>query len=335
MKPLLAGVLVAAGLHLSATATLVRPFAANRVLVVEAHATAGATCSLADTITGARYHGPSTATWRWRPSIWAHGIDTITVSCTKGKTRRTVKPFVLLQTLGEINVLRDYAVHLVYWAPDGGIAAGVPSAVTQFESDVKASLDGHATDNPFAIAVGYGDSLGNGDPRIASIDTTTDADPYPAPAKGYCRGVTTPCLGDLNFAREAERVARAHRWPGGNHTLVMFFTSSSVTACFRLAPNCTPSTEPEGFHDLSIGGYAFAEIVMSGLRPGDSISPADYAIALIGHEQNEAVVDPLANGVEIGDPCEGQFKSVQVNGHPYTLPALEAPTTRCAFTYTQ
>ena len=340
MKAFVASLVVVAGFHLTAASTLTKPYSAGRIVVVKAHTAAHAACSVTDSLTGAHFRGiaskQGTATWRWHPSVWAHGIDDVTVSCARGRAHRSARSFVLLQTLPQISVLRDYAVHLVYWAPDGGIAAEVAPAVAQLEADVKASLDSGATDNPFAVPRAYGDSLGAGDPRIASIDAVTDTDPYPAPAKGYCQGVSTPCLGDPDFAVEVERVARAHRWPAGNHTLVLVFTSSSLTACFRFAPNCTPQTEPGGFHDLSSAGYAYGEIVMSGLntRSGSPISPADYAIALVGHEQNEAVVDPVTTGIEVGDRCEGQFKPVSINGHPYTLQALELPSTKCSFTYT-
>jgi hypothetical protein len=84
---------------------------------------------------------------------------------------------------------------------------------------------------------------------------------------------------------------------------------------------------------MTSAGYEYAEVIMSGVSAGCDVTTASsYAVALIGHEQNEAVVDPWGYGVEVADPCEGQFASVPINGNIYELPAL-VEHDRCTFAY--
>jgi hypothetical protein len=236
-------------------------------------------------------------------------------------------------TLGELvqfSVIRDYALHLVYW---GEMPADVAPAVAQLEGDVKASLDAGATDNPFAIPLAYGDSVGGGDPRIASIDVTDDAGPYPKPAEGYCPTVSTPCIGSPDVADEVTRVARQHGWTADNHTLVVVFTAPSVTVCYTRAP-CTTRTEICGYHALANAGYAYAAVVMSGVDgPYCGGSPALYAMQTLEHEQDEALVDPWGYGLEVADACQHDYAPVAINGNSYVLQSI-LDNGECAFAYT-
>jgi hypothetical protein len=333
------GIVVAHGIPLSLNATVVNDFTTKRVVSVSVHTAPGATCTLADALTKQQVRRTTSraggATWRWRPSVWAEAVDTVSAHCVKGRAHRAVVTPLLLRPLQQISVIRRYALHLVYWEPSGDIPANIRPAISQLEADVKASLDAGATDTPFAVPRAYGDSLGKDDPRIVSIDSTVDTTPFPKPAEGYCGSVRSPCMGDPNLGSEVERLARVHGWATGIHTLVMVFTSPSVTVCGRFTgKNCTPQTEPCGFHDISPAGYAYADLNVASLRtscPGRS--PSDFAIGVTAHEQMEAIVDPLSNGLEIADTCEGRFSSVAVNGHAYTLPAMELPSTKCVFGY--
>lgn len=336
----LAVAFAAVALPLAVTANVNNAFSPKRVAVVQVRTVAGASCMLTDALTGARFHAVATkagrVTWRWRPSVWANGQDTATVRCAKGSFHRSTQVPLVFLLLQQVHVLRDYAVHLVYWDPGGEMPADVAPAVSQLETDLKAALDAGATDNPFAVPRGFGDSLGGGDPRIASVDSTVVTDPYPRkPAAGYCKGSTARCLGRADFDTEVARLARQHGWAAGNRSLVMIFTSPSVTACLDQGL-CTRGSEPCGFHGLTPAGYAYAEVIMSGMSSSCPFlgTPAEYAIALVGHEQNEAVVDPQGQGVEVADPCQGQVESVLINGHSYELPAIELPSTKCAFGYT-
>lgn len=313
------------GIPLGVTATVNNEFSSKRVVVVSAHTAAGASCSLADALTGLRLHATATnaggVTWRWRPSVWANGADSVDVRCAKGSAHRSINAPLVFLVLQQITMLRHYGLHLVYW---GQMPAEVEPAVARLEADVKTSLDAGATDNPFAVPRAYGDSLGRGDPRIASIDSTTVTDPFPK----------KPALTRADVGREVTRLVRQHGWAAGNRSLVMVFTPPSVTVCVNT--RCTPLNEPCGFHSLTHAGYAYADVIMSGNAAycGGSVSPAHYAIALLGHEQNEAVVDPQGFGLEVADTCQGDSKSVSINGHAYDLPAIELPTTKCAFGYT-
>jgi hypothetical protein len=91
-----------------------------------------------------------------------------------------------------------------------------------------------------------------------------------------------------------------------------------------------------GYHAVTSAGYAYADIIMSGVRSGcrGSDTPTSYAIELLGHEQNEALVDPLGYGLEVADKCQDDFKSVPINGHTYRLPAI-LQRGQCAFGYTR
>lgn len=241
---------------------------------------------------------------------------------------------MILGELVQFGVIRHYALHLVYWAPAGDMPPGVAPAVSQMEADVKASLDAGATNNPFAIPRAYGDSLGAGDPRIATIDVSQDADPYPKPTDQYCATVSPPCLGFPDFANEVTRVARQHGWAGGNHTLVVLVTSPSLTVCYTRAP-CTPRGEVCGYHALSGTGYAYIEVVMSAVdgRYCGGVSPAVFAMQTLEHEQDEALVDPWGSGLEVADPCESDFAPVPINGNTYLLQSI-LDDGKCEFGYT-
>lgn len=309
------------------TANVANELSPKRVAVVTVRTAPGANCTLTDQLTGRTFHARAAngrITWRWRPSVFANGPDAATVRCSKGSVHRSGQASLLFLLLHQIRVLRDYALHVVYWAPGGDMPPDVPPAVSQFETDVKAALDAGDNGNPFAIARGYGDDLGPGDPRIASIDSTVVTDAYPPkPAAGFCTGMPAPCLGQPDLAGEATRLARLHGWPASNRSLIMIFTAPSVNVCY-LASDCAAC----GFHGLTKGGYVFIDVYMS---CGTSTR---YAIELVGHEQNEAVVDPEADAGEVADPCEGQYGDVTINGHSYRLPAIQQPNTKCSFSYT-
>lgn len=322
-----------ATLPLTAFATASNALSLNRGVTVVAHTGAGAKCSLEDSLTIA--HRAAVASnagrvvWQFHPSIWANGAVTFTIDCAKGNAHASTETFLPLGKVLQVRTLRNFALHLVYWAPRGDMPASVPPVISQLERDVKASLDGGATNNPFAIPRAYGV-----DPRITTIDSTTDAHPYSQPTQGYCVKVPS-CLGSPDVETEAVRLARVHRWAPGNHTLVVIFTAPSLTVCTTVRP-CSRIAEPCGYHAVAAAGLAYADIILSGFDAGcggDATHAAAYAVAVLAHEQNEAVVDPLGGGKEIADKCEGDFRSLPINGHVYALPAIEQRG-RCAYGYT-
>lgn len=304
----------------------------NRVVTMAAHTAAGASCTLHDALTGLRLRRATSsagrATWRWRPPVWANGPDTVSIRCAKGAAHGSTEYFLILGEVEQISVIRDYALHLVYWAPAGDVPAAVAPAVSQLESDVKASLDAGAVDNPFAIPRAYGDDLGGGDPRIASIDSTLDTRPYPKPSEEYCPAAAA-CLGSPDITAEVSRVAQAHGWAAGNRSLVAVFTSPSLTVCYTRAP-CTRGNEICGYHALTRAGFAYAEIVMSATQC--ERDPAAFAIRTLEHEQDEVVVDPWGYGLEVADPCEHDSKAVAINGHTYDLQSI-LDNGVCAFAF--
>jgi hypothetical protein len=330
----LALALVAATIPLSATSSVRDGLFPRRMVDIAAHTAPGARCTVSDTVSAIHRTAKASKTgrvaWHWHPSVWSSGPDTVTVRCAKGRARQTAETFFVLGTLPQIGLIRHFALHLVYWAPAGDMPRDVAPAVMRLESDIKASLDAGATDNPFAIPRAYRDALGPGDPRIASIDAMNDSDRYPTPPAA-CRGVPSPCLASGNIGDEVTKLARKHRWATGNHTLIMVFTSPALTICYG-AGTCSRANEPCGYHAITSGGYAYADVLMSGCG-GSGTNGAGYAIELICHEQNEAIVDPWGTGFEVADKCEGDFRTVTINGHPYRLPAI-LQRGSCAFGYT-
>lgn len=326
----LAALLALTAIPLSASWSIQNPLSLNRTVTITAHTAPGARCTMTESIGGLRLHATASRTgrarFRWRPSIWADGAETVSIHCVKGRASASTETFLAIDKLPQVAVLRHYALHLVYWAPKHDMPASVPTTVARFEADVKASLDAGATDNPFAIPRAYRDSAGPDDPRIASIDSTVDTHPYPKPSGGVCRPAPPACLAAADVGGEMVRIARQHRWATGNHTLIVVFTPPSLVVC-NDGP-CTLQTEVCGYHAVTGAGYAYADVIMSGCLGSDS--PSHYAVSLLGHEQNEALVDPLGFGLEVADKCEGDFRSIPINGHAYDLPAILLHG-KCAF----
>lgn len=232
-------------------------------------------------------------------------------------------------------VLQDYALHLVFWTPPGSsVDSDVQPAVTQLETDIQAALGAGQTNNIFSVPGLYA----GGDPRIASIDTTRISDPIPTDGiETYCQGIAQPCATGAQIGDEVAHLSAQNGWGSGAHDLTLIILGQPVLACVD-AGTCSQNSEPCGFHSYALASnqaYAYALVIMSGADAacgGGGTEPPDesYAIALIGHEQNEAVADPNAAGTEIADPCEGHFGENGINGHEYALPYLLLPSGQCS-----
>ena len=224
-------------------------------------------------------------------------------------------------------MLRNYHLHIFSWTPPGTtLQSDVVSGAPLFERNIQASLASGASSNIFAIPASYSGPNGPGDPRIATIDEGGRSNPVPEapPRERYCAGVPGPCATWSDIDAEVDKVGRAENWNRGPKDLVLLFTGSPLTIC--LEAHCELRTEPCGFHSMTDFGRAYAAVIMSAAENAECAAggPPDieYARQLIGHEQNEAVVDPGGGGIEIADPCEGHFLAQEINGVSYVVPEL-------------
>lgn len=248
--------------------------------------------------------------------------------------RLTLKP-ASVKRVTLPNPLQDYALHLVFWTPPGAaLNSDVQPDVAQLENDVQAALAAGDDNNTFAVPALYP----AGDPRIASIDVTDTSDSIPVDStETWCEGISQLCATPAQIGDEVTHLSRHNGWAGGAHALTLIILGQPVIACAD-ATTCSQAAEACGYHSMvttTTEAYAFAVISMSGANAecGDSgVAPPDahYAINLIGHEQDEAVVDPNGDGKEIADPCEGQFGFNSINGHEYSLPYLMLPSGQCS-----
>ncbi len=221
--------------------------------------------------------------------------------------------------------LRDYVLHLLFWEPPGtSISPETGVAVNRLEADVLVSLSRGARSNVFAVPFDYPSADGAGDPRIASIDERIDHDPLPPDlGSGECAGFAGPCLSSAQIAAELDEQARIAHWGGGGRSLVLLYLSPQVALCGR--QHCGAASDGCGYHGFSLERRVYGVIAMSGAYAdcGGHVQPGGaYAISITAHEQNEAIVDPGADGKEIADPCEGSFAANTIDGVAYRLPEL-------------
>ena len=226
-------------------------------------------------------------------------------------------------------MIRDYALHLLFWAPPGTtLASDIAPGMRTMESDIQTALATGHDDNIFSVPGQYQDSSGQGDPRIASIDATNDGDAVPANQTGTaCQNAPPPCVTTTQLDQEVDAVAARGGWTPGRHTLVLMVLASPVVVCDATACEFGCS-----YHSLTAGGYPDAVITLSAaLQGGCGLAPdLQYAEDLTGHEQNEAIVDPDGTGTEIADPCVGNFAPNEINGHEYEVPYLQLPSGVCS-----
>lgn len=228
-----------------------------------------------------------------------------------------------------IDMLRDYHLHIVYWTPPGSVpvAAEVSEAISGLERNVQSALAAGEASNIFAIPGRLTGPKGPGDPRIASIEEVSSNDALtPAGDASLCAAGGQDCATVGQIESEVEARSEQARWGGGEANLMLIYASRSLVVCME--SGCTPSSEPCGFHGYTASGQAYGVIALSGgtakcgAGPNANVNYGEYAIALTGHEQNEAVADPTGTGTEIADPCEGHFALNVINGVPYELPEL-------------
>lgn len=224
-------------------------------------------------------------------------------------------------------MLRNYRLHIFFWTPPNtALQEDVIDGIPQFESNIQASLASGARSNAFAIPGSYTGPNGPGDPRISSIRVTgrSDAIPVDRSSANYCTGVSVPCATSDQINSEIETVGRAEGWGREGQDLVLLFTGSPLAVC--LEAGCELRTEACGYHSITKLGRVYAAVIMSAAESSNCANggPPDveFARALIGHEQNEAVVDPGLEGIEIADPCQGHFVLESINGTQYVLPEL-------------
>jgi hypothetical protein len=235
------------------------------------------------------------------------------------------------------DMLRNYHLHILFWTPPGtALEEGVVSGMPEFERNIQASLAAGSRSNIFAIPGSYSGPNGPGDPRISSIDEAGRSDPVPVVASSSdpCASVSGPCATTSAVAAEIEGVANAENWSTGGDDLILLFTGSPLAVCgFEAA--CSLATEPCGYHSFTELERVYAVVIMSAAENSNCANGGtpdiEFARQLTDHEQNEAIVDPALQGIEIADPCQGNWASQSINGVSYVVPAL-LRNGICAFT---
>lgn len=225
------------------------------------------------------------------------------------------------------DMLRNYRLHIFFWTPPGtALQEDVVDGVPRFERDIQASLASGARSNVFAIPRSYTGPGGPGDPRIASISVSGRSDPVPADPSfaSYCARISGPCATSDQVAAEIEAIGRDEGWGREGQDLVLLFTGSPLAVCEEAG--CELISEPCGYHSFTELGRVYAAVLMSAAEgsrcAGGGPPDIEFARDLIGHEQNEAVVDPGLEGIEIADPCQGHFLRQSINGTEYIVPEL-------------
>jgi hypothetical protein len=244
-------------------------------------------------------------------------------------------------------VMRNVAIHTVFWAPRGfsfdgspgpGVLGFVP-LVQQFLGD--AAHDSGSGSNIFSVLNQYGDTHGPGSYRFSYSpqgDTIIDTHPYPA-HRHQCAspsGVPT-CLTDLEISDELDRVIAAHD-PGGRGLTNLWevFLPPNVDEC--LSQGSCGSNAFAGYHSLANAGhgpfvYAVMIDTLIEAPPIPGADPqgnpeAESVIDTAAHETIEAITDPEGvgwidpNGNEVGDKCENGLQlgtplGYAPNGSPY------------------
>ena len=234
-------------------------------------------------------------------------------------------------------MLRDYALHLVFWIPPGAtLDSAVEPGMLRMETDIQAALAAGRDGNIFSVPGDYTDANGRGDPRIASIDTTTDTDAVASDQTGTaCQNAPPPCVTETQLNQEVSSLAANRGWLPGTHTLVLVVLASQVNVCGSIG-FCTPH-KFAGYHgntavDPTTGaviGYTYVVIPTVG-NENDLPFELFGAEVLTGHEQNEAIVDPSGYYTEIADPCRVSPGANEINGHEYLLPYLQLPSGVCS-----
>lgn len=227
-------------------------------------------------------------------------------------------------------MLRDYALHIVFWVPPGAkFPSGVESGILRMETDIQTALAAGQDDNIYAVPGAYSDASGPGDPRIASIDTTTDTASYPTGTA--CQHAPPPCVTDTQINQEVVSLAASRSWVPGTHTLVLVVLAPQVAACISQGPSpplCTTG-KLGGYHSTAEWtgpgtGYPYGMIPENG---NDGLDPSDPQ-GPIAHEQNEAIVNSYGGNPEIADPCNNSGSNY-INRHRYSVPGLRLPSGKC------
>ncbi len=256
------------------------------------------------------------------------------------------------------DVMRNVALHTIFWAPPGYHFDGSPSPgtlgyealVKQFLSDV--AHDSSAPNNVYSTLIQYHDAHGPGSTSISynpAVDSVDDTDLYPAQSDQCASpaGIAT-CVTDLQLQREVDHLIGPNNAGARGLTNIWYvFLPPDVDTCTQ--PGQCATTTYAGYHsefDLGSGPTVYVPVPdpLVELTPPPGSDPegnpeAETTIDTVAHETEEAITDPYGtawmdpNGLEVADKCEagpqegtplgyapdGSPYNQVINGHQYLI----------------
>jgi hypothetical protein len=257
-------------------------------------------------------------------------------------------------------VLHSSAPYLVFWVPSGeSIPPGSEALMERYLADVAA--DSGKSRNFFGVLRQYYDKAGFADYRQTfnpMRQVIVDTHPYPPHDPG-CSDVSSnypTCITDPQIQSEVQRLITADHLPtagsanatelSANAPIYNVVLPADVDVCHGLPTLCTGHQDC-GYHwsfDAGVNVVLYAVLPLQSLRDGSLLFPApkvvcqldntttiqaldgdvnaDLLITGLGHEESEAITDPIGNsgwfdpqkGNEIGDKCEMLTTATLSNG---------------------
>lgn len=252
-------------------------------------------------------------------------------------------------------VMHSVTTHLIYWDPRGEFTSTTKEIFAGFFAAVAA--DSGKPSNVFAVAGQYTDGSGNAAYSSTYGGEATDASPYPVsgctvPSGGDKGPPYKNCILDTQLQEQLATYIALNKLPTGPTQQYFVLLPHTVVTCLK-AKECSNNVYCAYHSAINPGGsgeIVYSDIPFSLLdnewvkgcqddghatlqRPnGDTAGTesstrfADVALKYTSHEYIEAATDPLvnsatawvdANGLEIGDKCNGVSADPEKDGIGY------------------
>lgn len=230
-------------------------------------------------------------------------------------------------------VLHTSSPYLVFWDPSSAIPSRSRQVLTKYLTD--AGLDSHNPSDVYAYRVlpQYTDTNGSaaeGQTFSSGTQAISDTDAYPAVDASTCtpgeQGGFAHCITDAQIHTELTHLITSDHLPSGtgaNAPIYFVVTPQNVNVCINGGGGCARNTfcayhslyTPSGSTDVL---YASIPFTLGAACQGAGLSTvqepngdvADVIADNLGHENAEAITDPLGSGwfttnaEEVADQCE-------------------------------
>jgi hypothetical protein len=250
-------------------------------------------------------------------------------------------------------------VHLIYWTPGTAIYdASVSNGIGNYESLTTRFFQDVGFTNYFQTVAQYAAASTCGTaPCVLQNQNAINKPPLFWPSKTpYTSGAGTqqkPLFENTDIRSEIQNVIKTQGWTAGPNSIFIVFLAANVQVCINSPPFVAGSSICS-FGNLSAGVicgrhnqftssgtqiiYAYVtDASTNACNEGTFASvngqlASDREVALMTHEFFEAVVDPVintwadTNGNEIGDICNQQPATVDLNGNQYIVQKLWSNT---------